>query len=181
LLGLRSDRAHGAQERLVQPPELRSRGGELNVTLTAAPTPTRLGDVEFPGFLYNNAYLPPLLRVRLGDVLRVRLQNNMPEGFSNLHFHGLSVSPRGRSDNVFIHVAPGREFEYEVLIPKAGRQGAGPFWYHPHGHAFVTKQILGGLSGALIVDGAEALFPILKDMPNASSSSSMRNPVAAVK
>jgi suppressor of ftsI len=54
---------------------------------------------------------------------------------------------------VFIHVPPGREFEYEVMIPKAGRQGPGLFWYHPHGHGFVTKQILGGLSGALVVDG----------------------------
>ena len=45
------------------------------MTLTAAPSQRRLADVEFPGFLYNNAYLPPLLRVRLGDVLRVRLRN----------------------------------------------------------------------------------------------------------
>jgi FtsP/CotA-like multicopper oxidase with cupredoxin domain len=165
LLPMRLDRAQGAQQPLIQPPELRSQNGELRVTLTAAPASMQLGDIEFSGFLYNNDYVPPLLRVRLGDVLRVRLQNNMPEGFSNLHFHGLSVSPRGRSDNVFIHVAPGREFEYEVMIPKAGRQGPGLFWYHPHGHGFVTKQILGGLSGALVVEGSETLFPILKELP----------------
>jgi suppressor of ftsI len=135
------------------------------VTLTAAPAPMRLADIEFPGFLYNDAYLPPLLRVRLGDVLRVRLRNNLSDGFSNLHFHGLSVSPRGRSDNVFVHVSPGHEFEYEVIIPSAGRQGPGLFWYHPHGHGFVTKQMLGGMSGGLVVDGSETLFPILKDLP----------------
>ena len=162
---LRSDRAKAGREPLIQPPEIRSRNGELNVTLTAAPNPMRLGDVEFPGFLYNEAYLPSLLRIRLGDVLRVRLQNNVPDGFSNLHFHGMSVSPRARSDNVFVHVAPGHEFEYEVMVPAAGRQGPGLFWYHPHGHGFVTKQMLGGLSGALVVDGSEALFPILKDLP----------------
>ncbi len=162
---LRSGRAKAAQEALMQPAELRSRNGELNVTLTAAPGPMRLGDVELPGFFYNDAYLPPLLRVRLGDVLRVRLKNNLPDGFSNLHFHGLSVSPRGRSDNVFVHVSPGREFEYEVMIPGAGRQGPGLFWYHPHSHGFVTRQMLGGLSGGLVVDGSETLFPILKDLP----------------
>jgi suppressor of ftsI len=161
----RADQAKAAPEPLIAPTEIRSRNGELNVTLTAAPGPVRLGDVAFSGFLYNNDYLPPLLRLRLGDVMRVRLRNDVAEGFSNLHFHGLSVSPRGRSDNVFIHVQPGHEFEYEVEVPRAGRQGPGLFWYHPHGHGFVTKQMLGGLSGALVVDGAETLFPILKDLP----------------
>jgi suppressor of ftsI len=77
----------------------------------------------------------------------------------------LSVSPRGRSDNVFVHVRPGHEFEYEVVIPAAGRQGPGLFWYHPHGHGFVNKQMLGGMSGGLVVDGSETLYPILKDLP----------------
>jgi suppressor of ftsI len=162
---LRTDRAEAAGEPLIQPTEIRSRNGELLVTLTAGPNPMRLGDVEFQGFLYNDAYIPPLLRLRLGDVLRVRLKNNLPDGFTNLHFHGLSVSPRARSDNVFIHVSPGREFEYEVIIPRAGRQGPGLFWYHPHGHGFVTRQMLGGLSGGLVVDGSEILFPIVKKLP----------------
>jgi hypothetical protein len=51
LLPARSGRAQSAQQPLIQPPELRSRNGELRVTLTAAPTSMRLGDVEFPGFL----------------------------------------------------------------------------------------------------------------------------------
>jgi FtsP/CotA-like multicopper oxidase with cupredoxin domain len=162
---LPSGRAQAAGERLLQPAELRSRNGALDVTLTAAPGRVRLGDVEFPGALYNDSYLPPLLRVRLGDALRVRLRNGLPDGFTNLHFHGMSVSPRGRSDNVFVHVTPGREFEYEVNIPSAGRQRPGLFWYHPHGHGFVTKQMLGGLSGGLVVDGLDTLFPIVKDLP----------------
>jgi suppressor of ftsI len=162
---LRADCAKAAGEPLISPPEIRSRKGELSVTLTAAPSTMRLADVEFPGFLYNGTYLPPVLRMRLGDVMRIRLRNNLPEGFTNLHFHGLSVSPRARSDNVFVHVLPGHEFEYEVTIPTAGRQVPGLFWYHPHGHGYVTKQMLGGLSGALVVDGSEILFPILKDLP----------------
>jgi suppressor of ftsI len=164
---LRSDRATAAQERLLQPPEIRSRNGELNVTITAAPAPMQLGDYPFTGFVYNDSYLPPLLRVRLGDTLRIRFRNALAEGFSNLHFHGMNVSPRGRSDNVFVHVLPDREFEYEVKIPSDGRQGPGLFWYHPHGHGYVTKQMLGGPSGGLVVDGSEALFPILQ---GASSS-----------
>jgi suppressor of ftsI len=162
---LRSDRAVAGRERLVQPPEIRSQNGVLEATLTAAPGRLQLGETELPGFFYNGAYLPPLLRARLGDVMRVTLKNALPDGFTNLHFHGLSVSPRARSDNVFIHVLPGHEFHYEVAIPSAGRQVPGMYWYHPHGHGFVTKQMLGGLSGGLVVDGAETQFPILKDLP----------------
>jgi hypothetical protein len=58
---LRSDGAKAAREALIQPPEIRSHNGELQVTLTAAPSPMQLGDAQFPGFLYNKSYLPPLL------------------------------------------------------------------------------------------------------------------------
>ena len=162
---LRSDRARAEPDPLLQPAEIRSQNGELRVTLTAAPSPMALGDYEFTGYLYNNSYLPPLLRVRLGDRMRIRLINNLGDGFSNLHFHGMNVSPRGRSDNIFIHVNPGHEFEYEVTVPRAGRQGPGMFWYHPHGHGFVTKQMLGGMSGGLVVEGSEGLLPILGGLP----------------
>jgi len=84
--------------------------------------------------------------------MRIGLKNELTDGFSNLHFHGMSVSPRARSDNVFIHVLPRHEFHYEVIVPSAGRRGPGMFWYHPHGHGFVTKQMLGGMSGGLVVD-----------------------------
>jgi hypothetical protein len=105
------------------------------------------------------------LRVRLGDIMRIRPRNNLSDDPTNLHFHGMNVSPRGRSDNVFINVRPGREFEYEVIVPRSGRQEPGLFWYHPHDHGFVNKQMLGGLSGGLVVDGSETLFPMLKDLP----------------
>jgi len=162
--GLRPGRAH-AGDLLVQPTELRSRNGVLEATLTAAPGTVRLGEVTFPGFLYNGAYMPPLLRVRTGDSLRIHFKNDLPEDPSNLHYHGLAVSPRGNSDNVFVHVHPGQDFAYRVDIPEHGRQGPGLFWYHPHAHGFVAKQMLGGLSGGLVVDGAEQYFPILADLP----------------
>jgi FtsP/CotA-like multicopper oxidase with cupredoxin domain len=163
---LRPARAFGrAQEVLVQPAEIRSANGVLDATLTAAPGRVQLGDYAFPGLLYNGAYMPPLLRARLGDTLRVNFRNALPEDPSNLHFHGMSVSPQGRSDNVFVHVHPGGQFDYQVRIPAAGRQGPGLFWYHPHAHGVVDKQILGGMSGGLVVEGSEHLFPILRGLP----------------
>jgi len=153
------------QELLIQPSEIRSENAVLSAVLTAAPGRVQLGDVAFPGLVYNGAYLPPLLRVRLGDTMRIRFRNALADDPSNLHYHGMSVSPQGRSDNVFVHVHPGGEFEYEVHIPARGRQGPGLFWYHPHAHGVVDKQIMGGMSGGLVVDGSEQLFPVLKGLP----------------
>jgi suppressor of ftsI len=152
-------------EPLASPPEIRSRDGILETTLTAAAGPVRLGEHQFSGFLYNGAFLPPLLRAQRGDTLRIAFRNDLPGKPSNLHYHGMSVSPRGNSDNVFVHVHPGETFQYEVRIPAAGRQGPGLYWYHPHAHGYVDDQILGGMSGALVVDGFERLYPLLKELP----------------
>jgi FtsP/CotA-like multicopper oxidase with cupredoxin domain len=155
----------GGREALIQPSEIRSRNGVLDATITAAPGRVQLGEYAFPGFLYNGSYLPPVLRPRLGDTMRVTFKNNLPDEPSNLHYHGMSVSPQGNSDNVFVHVHPGGEFKYEVRIPATGRQRPGMFWYHPHAHGVVAKQMLGGMSGGLVVDGFENLFSIVQDLP----------------
>src|SRR5467141_2625994 len=157
--------ASTAHEPLIQPSEMRSENGVLNATLRAAAGRVQLGDYAFPGLLYNGSYVPPLLRVQLGDTLRIAFRNELADDPSNLHYHGMSVSPQGNSDNVFVHVHPGGQFEYAVHIPAAGRQGPGLFWYHPHLHGVVEKQILGGMSGGLVVDGSERLFPVLKGLP----------------
>ena len=159
-------RAHGqASDQLIQPEEIRSRNGVLDAALTAAPGTVRLGNFTFPGTLYNGRYLPPLLRARTGDILRITFRNQLSDDPSNLHFHGMTVSPQGNSDNVFIHVHPGQDFNYEVNVPAHGRQGPGLFWYHPHAHGFVLKQMLGGMSGGLVIDGLDQLFPILQGLP----------------
>jgi suppressor of ftsI len=114
--------------------------------------------------LTGGAYLPLLLRVRRGDVMRIAFRSKLPDDPSNRHFHGMSVSPRANSDNVFIHVHPGEAFDYAVRIAADGRRGPALFWYHPHARGVVAKQLLGGMSGGLVVDGSEALFPILEGL-----------------
>jgi suppressor of ftsI len=166
-------------EPLIQPTETRSVDGVLEATITAAPGRVQLADRAFTGLLYNGAYLPQTLRGRLGDTLRITFRNNLTSGLdrgylgpvcsgagtpSNMHFHGMSVSPEGNSDNVFVHVQPGETFQYEVRIPSTGQQGPGLFWYHPHAHGHVNDQILAGMSGALAVDGIDQLFPLLQGL-----------------
>jgi FtsP/CotA-like multicopper oxidase with cupredoxin domain len=42
--------------------------------------------------------------------MRIAFCNNLRDKPSNLHFHGMSVSPQGNSDNVFVHIHPGETF-----------------------------------------------------------------------
>ena len=70
---------------------------------------------------------------------------------TNLHAHGLWVSPSGNSDNVLISIKPGVDFEYEYNIPID--HPAGTFWYHPHQHGATAMQVASGMAGALVVEG----------------------------
>jgi suppressor of ftsI len=139
-----------------------SRAGVLELTLSAARAPVEVAGRRVVGQVYNGSYLPPTLRVRPGDVIRLRLVNALEEA-TNLHTHGLSVSPRGNSDNVFLHVAPGRAQDYEIRVPAAHPPGL--YWYHPHSHGRSDEQVRGGMSGALIVEGMLDPFPELRDVP----------------
>lgn len=78
---------------------------------------------------------------------------NDPHGFNttNLHTHGLWVSPIGNSDNVLLSLYPGDEFQNEVKIPLDHPPGT--HWYHAHHHGSVALQVSSGLVGMLIVEG----------------------------
>ena len=142
------------------PPMIASRNGRLDVDLVAAPATYTIDGHRFEGMLYNGSYIPPVWRVRAGDKLNVNLHNLLPEE-TNLHFHGLDVSPLGNGDNVFLHVGSSQTFNYEVTIPQ---KHVGIFWFHPHLHGDVDKQIIGGLSGAFIVEGTDRVYPFIKPL-----------------
>ena len=80
---------------------------------------------------------------------------------TNLHFHGLAIPPTCHQDEVLTtSVLPSDQaFEYRVQIP--ANQPPGLYWYHPHLHGFSKAQVLGGASGALIVEGIERANPAL--------------------
>jgi FtsP/CotA-like multicopper oxidase with cupredoxin domain len=119
-----------------------SHDGKLRVDLIAAPAACTVEGHQFQGMLYNARYIPPVWRLRPGDTLPVTLHNRLSEE-TNLHFHGIDVSPLKNGDNVFVHVAAGETFTYEIKIPE---KHLGLFWYHPHLHGNVDRQIIGGLS-----------------------------------
>src|SRR5207302_507082 len=70
---------------------------------------------------------------------------------TNLHAHGLWVSPTGNSDNVLISINPQVSFDYQYDIPPD--HPSGTFWYHSHRHGSTALQVSSGMAGALIVRG----------------------------
>ena len=89
----------------------------------------------------------------------------MTAASANLHFHGLSVPPVCHQDETLKTVIePGDPpFEYRIQIPKT--QPPGLYWYHPHVHGFGEIQLLGGASGALIVEGLQSAVPRTAGLP----------------
>ena len=115
---------------------------------------------------YNGGIPGPTLEVSPGDELRIRLINqlgpnqdsdhgleqvNGPHGFNttNLHTHGLHVSPQSPGDNPFLAIEPGSEYHYTIRLPQSHPPGT--FWYHPHSHGSTALQVMNGMAGALIV------------------------------
>jgi FtsP/CotA-like multicopper oxidase with cupredoxin domain len=152
---------------LVDPPELVSSGGLLTVNLTAQQSAS--GN---PELTYNGSPVAPTLRLLPGDVLTVNLVNNLPTPPSgsnylndtNLHFHGLHVSPNAPADDsIDLLALPGQSLHYKISIPIDHPPGL--YWYHSHAHGEAERQNLSGMSGALIIDGIGQYLPVLSHMP----------------
>lgn len=123
--------------------------------------------VELRSFLGSGAkggdFVAPTLRIAPGETLTIDLHNRLEPCSSeqraahrcfnetNLHTHGLWVSPSGNSDNVLISIPPGEKFRYQYRI--SADHPAGTFWYHPHRHGSGFVQVGSGMAGALIVTG----------------------------
>src|SRR5580700_4199558 len=84
---------------------------------------------------------------------------------TNLHFHGLTVPAVCHQDDVLkTSIQPGdAPFEYKFRIPEG--EPPGLYWYHPHIHGFSKTQVMGGASGAMIIEGIEQADPSLAGMP----------------
>ena len=84
---------------------------------------------------------------------------------TNLHFHGLTVPAICHEDDVLkTAIQPGDPpFEYRFQIP--ADEPPGLYWYHPHIHGFTKAQVLGGASGAMIVEGIERTNRELAGLP----------------
>ncbi|MEA3220869.1 copper resistance system multicopper oxidase [Immundisolibacter sp.] len=121
------------------PAELR--GPDFDLTVDELP-------VNFTGQARSatvvNGRLPgPVLRVREGDTVTLRVTNRLPE-MTTIHWHGVIVPPEmdGVPGISFPGIAPGETFTYRFTLKQSGT-----YWYHAH-----TLHEQTGLYGALIVE-----------------------------
>jgi FtsP/CotA-like multicopper oxidase with cupredoxin domain len=88
---------------------------------------------------------------------------------TNLHTHGLHISPNDPADNIYRSIEPGGEWIFEYHLPQD--HPAGTFWYHPHKHGSVAYQLSNGLAGALIVEGTpDDEINDLEDIPEIAAA-----------
>jgi FtsP/CotA-like multicopper oxidase with cupredoxin domain len=171
--------------RVTEPEDLRSHNGELKVELTARDSRQSDGSTRYcfldekgresPTLRVNPGDLVILsLKNDLTDLRPAAAENGRQhmhremEGSgnactsglmtylsTNLHFHGLTIPPVCHQDDVLkTSIQPGDPaFEYRFRVPED--EPPGLYWYHPHIHGFTKTQVLGGASGALIVEGIE--------------------------
>lgn len=117
-----------------------------------------LTDVQVTAYAYNDQVPGPLLRVTVGDRVRLRVLNNLPEPTS-IHWHGLIVpnSQDGAAGVTQQAIPPGQTFTYEYTVPET----PGTYFYHTH--VAPDRQQALGLYGALIVDARNPSIAPLYD------------------
>lgn len=145
-----------ATEELRDPPQIVSRNGLLRTVIVVERKKVRLAGRDLWALTYNGMYMPPTLRLRPGDRMEISFENKLDHQ-TNLHVHGMHVSPVGNSDNIFLKVEPGKTFTYEYTFPKSLEPGT--YWYHPHPHTLSAAQTAGGMAGLIVVDGLDAYLP----------------------
>jgi len=166
---------------LQQPAVEKSTNGFLKTTVDVKMGRFNLGGKNVTLRSYNGLPVGRTLDVHAGDTLSLQLNNhlpfdpydgiciansdpaeNTPRGFNvtNMHLHGLHVSPNKPSDDILLAVTPGDAFSYLYEIPKDHPPGT--YYYHAHVHGSTAIQVSSGMGGALIVRGDVDEIPEIK-------------------
>src|SRR5438309_3859561 len=154
---------------LPEPPWVEAKNHVVSLTLHAVHENGR------DAFAFDGKPIAPLIRAFPGDVLKITYVNDLPANSSetcalgpcmdmtNLHFHGLSVSPLSPQDDVLGMIAmPGQALRYTVEVPRDHPPGL--FWYHTHPHGESHRQVLDGMSGAIVIEGMERYVPQVRHL-----------------
>ena len=116
-----------------EPPQVQASNHVVSLTLDAVNENGR------DAFAYEGNTVAPVIRASPGDTLRITYLNRLPAksaetcavnpcmNMTNLHFHGLAVSPNAPQDDVLGMIAmPGQGLHYSVEIPHDHPPGL--FW-----------------------------------------------------
>lgn len=151
-------------EPLRQPNTIYSVNGTFDTTLVVNTARLDCGSFSFNTRTYNGGFPGPTLVFSAGDLVHVRLVNELEAqpvagheehntmhspNTTNLHTHGLHVASSGAQDNMFVAAGPGQELRYQYEIHDDHL--AGTHWYHPHHHGSTALQVSGGMAGVIVV------------------------------
>ncbi len=127
-------------------------GGDIHLRI--APATMRIDGRDRPAIGINGGAPAPILRLREGRPVRIRVDNMLDEETS-LHWHGLILPFQmdGVPGVSFPGIAPRSTFVYEFPIIQAGT-----YWYHSH--SGLQEQL--GLYGPIVIDPA-GTDPIASD------------------
>ena len=181
---------HAAGSTLSEPKNLFSTDGKLHVNLVYRTRVDQFGNTLYC-FVTDDGAQSPTLHVHPGDELVIHLKNELPPSSSpaampemtmttshpgdcgnspmntssvNIHWHGTNVAPVCHQDEVITTVVnSGDSYDYRVHFP--ADEPPGLYWYHPHIHGISEPAVLGGASGAIIVEGTENVNPIVAGLP----------------
>jgi CopA family copper-resistance protein len=128
--------ARGAEQRAVL------HGPEFDLVIDEMPV--NLTGVARRAVVVNGQLPAPLLRVRQGDDVTIRVTNRL-RAQTSIHWHGLIVPADmdGVPGLSFDGIAPGTTFTYRFRVNQSGT-----YWYHSHSR--FQEQV--GLYGPLVID-----------------------------
>jgi len=96
---------------------------------------------------YNGNYLGPVIRVRKGEEVLVKVENELEDDITTIHWHGLEVDgDKDGGPHSGIH--PGESWSPEFKI----EQPAATLWYHPHPEQQTGRQVYNGLAGLFLIE-----------------------------
>lgn len=117
-------------------------------TLTVTDGKIELNGTEFMVWKYNDMFPGPEIRVKEGDVVRIKLKN-LSSAKHGLFFHGLYVNAMVSLQEQEISVDPGYEYAYGEFI-------AGPPGTHLYHCSYnMAEHLSRGLYGAFIVEAKD--------------------------
>ncbi|MHB8620740.1 MAG: multicopper oxidase family protein, partial [Chloroflexota bacterium] len=127
-------------------------GGQMReYQITAAVNKWQLsGQQTVEAWTYNGQLPGPEIRSKVGDLVKVRITNNLPEE-TTVHWHGVDVpnAMDGVPDVTQKPIPRGGTFTYQFVVSTPGT-----YWYHSHVNEMT--QVRSGLYGPFIVEPREA-------------------------
>lgn len=161
---------------------------ELTLSLTATTSLVQIGGYHLSTDNYDGTYLPPVVELKPGDSLNVRLLNALASNdgtnsrrdsamqghedrSTNIHTHGLIVSPknarddqRNDGDNIFVSLGRGQGLDYSIQVPTKLPASLldgkkGYFIPHPSGLYWYHSH-LHGISAAQVGGGMAGILSV---------------------